>query len=78
MKKLLKLLGILLLIVVILAALLIGVLSVAEYRPADREPVAVSGAAAGERTGLPRNYLSKRYYSISAASVICVIIQLFG
>lgn len=48
MKKLLKLLGILLLIVVILAALLIGVLSVAEYKPADREPVAVSGTAAEE------------------------------
>ncbi len=47
MKKLLKLLGILLLIVVILAALLIGVLSVAEYKPADREPMAVTGTAGG-------------------------------
>ena len=49
MKKLLKILGILLLAVLVLAAGLFGVLTLTEYKPADVETVAVTaGSAPGE------------------------------
>ena len=45
MKTLFKLIGTLLLVILLLAALLIGTLTVTEYRPADREALLPSGKA---------------------------------
>ena len=59
MKKLLKIIGIVLLVVVVLVGGLFGVLTLTEYRPADTEAVTAEGTAAGTfRAGDPLTVVS--------------------
>ncbi len=59
MAKILKILGILLLCIVLLAGLAVGILTLTEYRPADREIISVIGKPGDPlQTGKPLRLLS--------------------